>query len=176
MVLCAIVLSARKNMNPIKSLSTQIMELRSKKLDIELDINKALSAKEIAQKDAEQALENVEAIRKDIRELSDVLSSILSSSSSLGDVCKLIATEYLETIRDASSVMKDYSSMILDLRNEIVLAENELESVKKEQESVLENIKNENARLAVMKDDLDIYKKRLETIRDEVAPSMSVLV
>ncbi|MBT9168340.1 MAG: hypothetical protein DDT19_01685 [Syntrophomonadaceae bacterium] len=163
-------------MNPIKSFANQVMELRAKKLEVELEVNKALSAKEIAQKDATQAIENVEAIRKDITELNDVLSSILDNCSSIKDNSKDIIIEYLETIRYAGDIVNSYITTISQLQNKVVEAKNEFEQVKKDQESAWENIRNEVIKSADLKKNLDIYKNRLEKIRDEVAPNVNILV
>lgn len=163
-------------MNPIKSFANQVLELRAKKVEIELDINKALSAKELAERDAELALQNVKQIKKDITELDNVLSDILNNSSSLGDSCKVITSDYLKTIRNAADITNNYITTISQLQNRVVEAKNEFELVKKEQECAWENIRNESSKLSVLKDDLDIYKKRLEKLRDEVAPNVNIIV
>lgn len=163
-------------MNIIKSFANQVMELRAKKVEIELDVNKALSVKESAEKDAELALQNVETIKKDVRELDNVLSNLTSNSSSIADSCKDISIEYLEAIRNAASIMNDYISSITQLHSKVEEVRKEIEQVQKDQESVWENIKNETIKLTVMKADLDVYKKRLERVRDVIAPKMQIII
>lgn len=163
-------------MNPLKSFANQVMELRAKKVEIEVEINKALSAKEIAKKDAEQALQNVEAIKKDIGLLDKTLSDLINSSSSVGNSCKIVVSDYLKTIRESAAIAYGYIETLSQLQQKAIETKEGIEQIKKDQDSAWENIKNEEARLATLRDDLNIYKKRLEKLRDEVAPSVNIIV
>lgn len=153
---------------PLKKISTRIFELGEEKRRIELATNVAKSVYESETKKANDAAEAATVLQTRIEELSRSVQEVGNLGNISIEKADDTITAAVEVLREVGRISESALESIKRADLTITKRLEELVVAKEEDARRNEMLVKEGERLNVLKKDLDIYRKRLQTRYNEL--------
>lgn len=147
-----------KNVGTTKTASDAQLELK----DVQLEINRFKSVKENAQREVDELVSSIEDLRKRKKDLEEVISVPYTDLAQFVGTAGRIVNESILAMNASVEVAEGFSKLINKLSERIDIQHDELEQIENKKKEALALISAEEARLSKVKEDLDIYRKRLQ--------------
>lgn len=158
----------------LQSRQVQIKPLMDKLAALKLDISTLQNQKELSESQIKDNQELLSSINEMVDTLnSDFLESIENIDIFILNVKNIISsgTQYIKNTED---VISQYFNIVKALEVQIHDSQKKLFDIKGEQAIALKRIQDEDARLSVLKRDLDIYKIRLQAKAKELGINIAI--
>lgn len=139
-----------------------IHEAEIKLRDVQLEINKFKSVRQVAEREVNELVSSIEGLNKRKKELDEIVSIPYADLAQFVKLASRVVSEATLSMNQALSISEGFNSLIGKLGERIEEQEKELDAVIKKKNDALKVISEENVRLGVVKADLDIYAKRLQ--------------
>lgn len=160
---------------PPKKISLKIAELRSKKKSIEADVNSLRIIHETEHNRVTHSAEGLTSLKVSIKELETLLESAGEYGVNFLGEINVSINEGMKTLREIESLTKLTLVALNKVHEMIDTRKKELIDIDRVNEEKSKNIKIENARLSILREDLDIYKSRLQKKYDELGLGILIL-
>lgn len=161
-------------MNKVKS--TPIKSLDSDKLELELLINKLKAKKELIEQEMNTQLAATEQLNQRYTSLENQIQEAYTLMNTVTEDIKELKLQYNNYLQLIDNTAINFNLYLKNIDNYLSKTQQDLDNKKSEYKQVHNKIVNETEQLIINKNDLDIYKKRLEQKCAELYPSMKIII
>lgn len=156
--------------------TTPIKSLDSDKLELELLINQLKAKKEYMEKEMNTQIEATDKLNQRYIDLQHNIQELYKVIDTVTEDIKELKVKYSEYIQLIDNTAINFNLYLKNIDNYLSKTQQDLDNKKSEYKQVHNKIVNETEQLIINKNDLDIYKKRLEKKCAELYPSMKIII
>lgn len=154
----------------------QIDLLKEEKLRLKNENSTLKSQREILQRERDLVQQVLTESRDKIHHYNSLVDGIATDLDEFIKEKAAILREGIESVRLSRQIVEEYRQFLEDLGIKVDENVKDLGEFKKSQQEIHESIVKENAELLKSRDDLNIYKKRLEKKYQEVMPDQKIIL
>lgn len=131
--------------------------------NIQIEVNKFKSVKEKAQKEVEQLVLSLEDLSKRKKELEEIIALPYSDLAQFVNIAGRIVNESVLAMDASLEIAEGFSKLIGKMSERVETHKKELDAIEQKKREALNTISAEEARLSTVKEDLNIYRNRLQS-------------
>ena len=141
-----------------------------------IEIASLKSSKEVVKRDIQDSLTSLKDIRSRAEEVSEQIKENGDILLNLADLIKETVKIGRKAISEAQDVLNDSAKMVSDMNKEMKSQAEVLEQTKKDALEIHKQVLEEQEKISKNKEDLDIYKSRLERAYKENMPEHKIIL
>lgn len=150
--------------------------LKEQKLNLKNEISAIKSEREIAQRENQLSQKVLAESHAKIQRYNSLIGSIKEDLKNFLAIQKEVIGLGIENIQTLKQIIVDYQEFIKKLDQEIESNIQKLNSLTLDQKKIHEQIVAETKELTTMRDDLNVYRKRLEKKYQEIMPDQKIIL
>ena len=151
-------------------------DLTLKLREVKDQTSAALQVKENAEKEAAEAVEHAASVKDNVNSMERAVKSLFNSYQEILNTGHASASEMSEVLQGYFNLVSDSKSLLDGILVLIEQAKDDLKKAEEDKDTVHAEIVREQEEISRKKDDLDIYRKRVEKMYAEHMPGQKVIL